>query len=364
LGEDNTGQEYFEIKSETPKPDENNFEKFVLAMELNEIQKDQIDSIIQQYAVELENQILVNNDNTLALNSNLWNYQKAIQTDLLAFAETSNKQKFHKIVSPTVSFSGSPQVVDNVKKVRTTKHKGYIVLSSDSIFSDDIDYDPIKAQLISLKEKEKGLEKQNAKLLTKTGRLKEIQFQIQYDSSWKKLLDLNSWSNNFNIIFDSNWCKVEISDFDFPEILIPDHDSLLRAIDSVAVNFRLYSKFIPKIEYFDNKIKIEIEGDSIDSYEFNYYDFNMDSLVEAEDELIDSLYQYNWQQYYNLSDSLVLKSLPKFDSYLKYYDGADEFKEQMKELSREMQKFREGMSKWKKELKKELDSQNKKNYNR
>jgi hypothetical protein len=94
LGEDNTGQEYFEIKSETPKPDENNFEKFVLAMELNEIQKDQIDSIIQQYAVELENQILVNNDNTLALNSNLWNYQKAIQTDLLAFAETPHSFLF------------------------------------------------------------------------------------------------------------------------------------------------------------------------------------------------------------------------------------------------------------------------------
>jgi hypothetical protein len=76
FGQDNTGKEYFEIKSEIPKEKENNFEKFVLALELNESQKEQIDSIIQQFAVELENQILVNNDNILALNSNLWNYQR------------------------------------------------------------------------------------------------------------------------------------------------------------------------------------------------------------------------------------------------------------------------------------------------
>ncbi|UCH64650.1 MAG: hypothetical protein JSW63_08460 [Ignavibacterium sp.] len=355
LGEDKAGKEFFEIKSETPKQPENNFEKFVVALELNEIQKDQIDSIINQYAVELENQILVNNDNTLALNSNLWNYQKAIQTDLLAFAETSNKQKFHKFVPTTVSISSRPQVVNNVQKVRTTKHKGYIVLTPDSIFSDDIDYDPIKLQLITMKEKEAELEKRNQKLLTETERLKEIQFHIKYDSSWKKLHDSKSWSKNFNITFDTNRCKVEISEFDFPEIYFPDHDSLMRAIDSVAMNFRLYSKFIPKIEYFDNKIKIEIESDSTNSYEFDYYEFNLDSLVKAEGELIDSLHMYNWHNFNFFSDSLVLKSLPKLKNYLRYYDGAEEFREQMKELSKEMRKFREEMSEWKNEFRKEWD---------
>jgi hypothetical protein len=263
-----------------------------------------------------------------------------------------------------MSISGSPNVVSNAYKVRTTKHKGYIVLTPDSIFSDDIDYDPIKSQLITIKEKEAELEKQNTKLLAGTERLKEIQFHIRYDSSWKKLHDLKSWSKNFNITFDTNRCKIEISEFEFPEIYFPDHDSLMRAIDSVAMNFRLYSKFIPKVEYFDNKIKIEIEGDSIDSFEFDYYNFNMDSLMKAEGKLLDSLHQYNWDNFKFFSDSLVLKSLPKFDSYLRYYDGADDFKEQMKELKKEMQKFREEMSEWEKELKKELDNQNKKNYNR
>jgi hypothetical protein len=360
LGQDNTGKEYFEIKSEIAKEKENNFEKFVLALELNEKQKDQIDSIIQQYAVELENQVLVNNDNTLALNSNLWNYQQAIQTDLLAFAESSNKQKFHKFVPSSVSISGSPLVVNNVKKVRTTKHKGYIVLTPDSIFSDDIDYDPIKSQLISMKEKDVELAKQKLKLLTEKERLQEIQFQIIYDSSWKKLHDSKSWSKNFNIIIDTNRCKVEISEFDFPDIPFPDHDSLMRAIDSVAMNFRLYSKFIPKVEYFDNKMKIEIEGDSIDSYEFEYFDFNVDSLVDEQREFIDSLHKYNWQNYHNFSDSLVLKSLPKFDSYLRYYNGEEDFREQMEELSKEMRRFREEMSEWKKDLNKKWNNNKKK----
>ena len=361
LGHDNTGKEYFEIKNEIPKANENNFEKFVLALELNENQKDQIDSIIHQYAVELENQILVNTDNTLALNSNLWNYQQAIQTDLLTFAERSNKQKFHEFVPLTVSVSGSPLVVNNVHKVRTAKHKGYIIITPDSIFSEDIDYDPMRTQL-SMKETEAELEKEKLIVSKETERLREIQFNIKYDSSWKQLHDSRSWNKNFNIIIDTNRCKVEISEFDFPDIQFPDYDSLMRAIDSVAMNFKLYSKFIPKVEYFDNKIKIEIEGDSISSYEFEYHDFDMDTLMDTQHKFMDSLHQYNWQNYYNFSDSLVLKILPKFDNYMRYYNGEEDFKEQMEELGKEMRRLKEEMGEWEKELNKELKS-NKKDIN-
>ena len=353
LGHDNTGKEYFEIKKDDSNQSDNNFEKFVLALELNETQKREMDSIIQQYAVELENQILVNDANTLALNSNLWNYQQAIQTDLLTFAERSNKKKFHEIVPRTVSVSGSPLVVNNVHKVRTVKHKGYIFITPDSIFSENIDYDPIKTQL-SMKETKTQLEKEKSKVLAEREKIKEFQFHIKYDSSWKNQNQSGNWSKNFKIISDSNWCKVEISDVDFPDIQFPDYDSLMRSIDSVAMNFRLYSKFIPKVQHFDNKIKIEIEGDSTDSYEFEYNIFDMDSLLDMQHEFIDSLQNYNWKNYYNFSDSVVTKYLPKFDNYMRHYNSDSDFKEQMEELKKEMRRLKEEMSEWKKELKKEM----------
>jgi len=52
IGYDKTGKEYFEIKSVEPQKDENNFEKFVIALNLDENGKKQIDSIMNQYAEE------------------------------------------------------------------------------------------------------------------------------------------------------------------------------------------------------------------------------------------------------------------------------------------------------------------------
>jgi len=355
LGHDNTGKEYFEIKKDNSNQSENNFEKFVLALELNDSQKKEIDSIIQQYAVELENQILVNDANTLALNSNLWNYQQAIQTDLLTFAERSNTKKFHEIVPNTASVSGSPLVVNNVHKVRTVKHKGYIVITPDSIFSENIDYDPMRTQL-STKETKAKLEKDKSRVSAEREKIRQFQFQVKYDSTWKKHDQNRSWSKNFKILTDTNWCKVEITDFDFPDMQFPDYDSLMRSIDSVAMNFKLYSKFIPKVEYFNNKLKIAIEGDSTDSYEFEYHNFDMDSLLDMKHELIDSLHKYNWKNYYNFSDSIVTKYIPKFDNYMKHYKSDSDFKEQMEELKKEMGRLKEEMREWKKELQEQLNS--------
>jgi len=346
---DKTGKEFFEIKSVEPRQNENNLEKFIVALNLDEKEKKQIDSIMNQYAEELEAQILINKNNTVAINSNLWNYQRAIQTDLLAFAEKSNWQEFQKLVPKTVSYSNSRDVVLAANEMRNTLNTNYIFLTPDSVFSESIEFD-LQEYKLQVAELENELHEQNHNL-------REIQFQFEYDSSLQKLE--NNLHNNFKIIFDSNHYRVEISEFDFPDMHYPDFDSLFTAYDSVANNFKFHSQYIPRIEHFDDKIKFHFDGDSITTYEFEYHKFDLDTLMESQSELLDSLQNNSWNNLYNFNDSLVFKGIPKLDSYYKFYDGDVEIKLEMEQLRIELKKFRVEMKQWKEELKHEVQTQDK-----
>ena len=354
LGYDPSGREYFEIKNDNPKSGENNFEKFILALELNEAQKKQIDSIINQYAEELEGQILVNENNTVAINSNLWNYQRAIQSDLLAFAENSNKNNFHRFAPATVSLSQSPHIIREVNKLRTTRNKNYIILTPDSIFSEPIEFDVEKFK-VKMKELETNLQDKNNKLRT-------ISIQLKYDSSWRKGKDKYTWQGDFNITIDSNLCRIQIPKFDIPDIRLPDFDSLFGVFDSVASNFRFYSRYIPRVEYYDNKMKFHFDGDSAKTYEFEYFDFNFDSMMRSQNKLMDSLNKFYWKDFHQFNDSLVFKSIPRLDHYFRFYNNEDDIQKQMEELKRELQKFREEMQDWRKDFKKESKTTQKKYY--
>jgi len=349
IGYDKTGKEYFEIKSVEPKQDENNFEKFVVALNLDEKEKKQIDSIMNQYAEELEAQVLINKNNTVAINSNLWNYQRAIQSDLLAFAEKSNWQQFQKFIPKTVSYTNSRDVVLAVHEMRNKRNKNYIFLTPDSIFSESIEFDPQEYKL-KLAKLEKELDEQN-------NNLRGIQFQFKYDSSLQKLEE--KLRNNFKITFDSNLFRIDISGFDIPNISFPDFDSLFIANDSVANNFKFYSQFIPRIEYQDDKIQFHFDGDSSKTYEFEYYKFDLDSLMEIQSELLDSMKNNNWNNFYNFNDSLVFQGIPKLDSYFKYYDGDVDIKMEMEQLRMELKKFKEEMKRWREEFKREFQSKDK-----
>ncbi len=90
LGSDSSGKEYFEIRTAGNDNDNDNFQKFVQTLNMNNSQKSKFDSIMSGYAEQLQSQVLVNNKNTVAINHNLWNYRKAIAADILNFAKLSN----------------------------------------------------------------------------------------------------------------------------------------------------------------------------------------------------------------------------------------------------------------------------------
>ena len=194
------------------------------------------------------------------------------------------------------------------------------------------------------------LKEESAHLRDQSEKLKGLSYTIRYDSSWKKMKDRYNVQKDFNIILDSNICRVVIPKFIIPDINIPGIDSLFSTFDDIANNFRFYAHSIPRIEYFDDKLNFHINDDSLRTFEFRY--FNMDSLMNTQRDIMDSLRNYDWNNMHYLNDSLAFKNFPGFENFFRNYSGGSEIELQMQELKKELEKFRNEMRDWRKEMNK------------
>jgi len=345
LGYDETGKEYFEIKAAGYEKEESNYEKFIQTLKLDEKQRMKVDSIIGGYARALESQVLVNENNTVAINPNLWNYRKAIFADLLVLAEDLNREEYYKVVPAGFSNDDRVQIVNAVNLLKETPEHNYIFLTPDSIFSErfEFDYEEYEEHL---KEIQVHLEEVNEKIA-------KVEINIRYDSTLKKLEKGLEREEIFRISIDSNICRVNLSHFEIPEFDIPDLDSINEIIKVATKNFNQITIHIPEIEHLQQGFRIEYyEDDSLQTYEYKYEDYNLDSLLGSHEILIDSINSYNWKQFEYFNDSMANKFRFEFDDSFPFYDEKM-LQEQMKMLREDLNKFRKDMQDWRNEAREE-----------
>jgi len=348
LGTDSTGREYFEITKAPETEPANNLQRFVKAMDLNEKQKDQVDSIISSYADELESQILVNENSTVAINPNLWNYNKALVADLLAFAEKSNKKQYIKLVPVNYRDINQLKVIHAVNKVKNIKNDDYIFITPDTVFSDKYNFNKQQFKK-DMEEMKKDLEKTKKEM-------KNIQFNFnftadsnKYKYKYKGQFD-TSWAKNFQIMIDSNIYRVNI-----PRVVVkpdmPNFDSIFSNLhlDKLSEKMKNFSFEMPKgfpQKGGDFKFKFD-DGDSTHSFKINIPPVNVDSIVRESLKVLDSLDIKMPKNFYFNFDSLMSKNYYKMhmnsDSLKKY--NSEEYKQQMKEMRKEMEKMRKELKK-------------------
>lgn len=331
LGYDDSGKEYFEIRPAIQIAEESGYDKFILALKLNEKEKQLVDSVIGSYAEALESQVLINDKNTLAISPKLWNYRKAIFTDLLIVAENLNKQEFVKFVPRGVSPDDKIKVVNAMHKLKSAPEKNYIFCTPDSVFSDAYEF------------KLASIEKEKIKIEKETKGIKQIKINLNFDSTWKKLKDSKKVETNFRIEVDSNICRVDISGYNIPEIHIPDFDSINLFIEEATKNIQLYTYKIPQIEHLKEGVKFDYyDGDSVHSFEFKYEYFNMDSVMQKEHKTFDSIMNNNRFMFKWFNDSAFAKYQFDADYFSKFYDR-ETMKEQMIQLKEQLRRLHEDM---------------------
>jgi hypothetical protein len=347
LGYDTTGNGFFEIKTGNIASNRNNLDKFIRALNLNSQQKEKVDSILQNYAEDLQSQVLVNDKNTVAINPNIWNYNKAILADIIAFANNANEKEFAKIVPAGLPYYDKNSIVKVINEVKKTQDNQYIFFTPDTIFSENYEFDRHK-----FKEEMKTMKEEMKKA---SYEWKKFAINLQLDSSIVKLKHDPSWGKNFKVQFDANTCRVNLPNI-IPEIELPDFDSITdqieRAVDivkQVTVNIPNVTFNIPDGTHGKNEFnfKINIPGHPDKMTEVNV---DLDSILRQNKYYSQKMFGPGKKGQINV-DSLLASIRSMIPDSMSYFQG-NEFKGQMKEFQIEMKKFQLQMKDMEKELKK------------
>lgn len=333
LGYDDSGNEYFEIRPAGASVTESEYNRFLTALKLDEKEKQIVDSVIGSYAEDLESQVLVNDKNTLAINPKLWNYRKAIFADLITVAQHLNRTEVARFIPQRISEEERVRVVNAVQKLKNAPGNQYIFCTPDSVFSDIYEFKSMN--------RETELKNLDEKLKNEVEHLKQISVKLKFDSTWKKIDEEKKIIQSFRIEVNSNICRVDIPEFYTHEIHMPDFDSINYLIEETTRNIQFYAYNVPRVEHDKEGIKFDyFEGDSVHSFEFNFEDFDIDSLIESERQLNESI-QFNKQKWFRwFNDSALSRYQFDVDYFSRFYDKVT-MKEEMLQLKEEMNKLNE-----------------------
>lgn len=349
LGTNENGSDYFEIKTASRSNTKDDFQKFIAALELNENQKDQIDSILESYADDMEAQVLVNENNTVAISPKLWNYNKAIFADVMAFAKECSGDQIAKIVPAGFQYIDKPKLFEIAQVVKAASDSDYIFMTPDTIFIESFKFDAkkfkdeMKTMRVELKKNLKGVEE----------RLQQQNFILNIDKNIVKLKTKGSKDSKFEFYIDTNTCRVEIPDFDFSwsEVELPDLGQLELQIEEATKNIQSLTVEIPKAETLRKKIQVQVDaGKKKNKFKYEVVEPNIQVPVIPDIFINDSLLSEN-ESFRMKIDSLAKSFKIKVGDSMIY--NQDEFLHQMMDFQSEMQKLREQMMKLQKDLQKD-----------
>jgi hypothetical protein len=344
LGANEDGTEFFEIKAASLREDKNEFENFISALELNHKQKKQIDSILESYVEDIKTQVLVNENKTVAISPKLWNYNKAIFADIMAFAKDANREQYVKIVPAEYSKLERSKLMEIAHFVKNAEDSDYIFVTPDTIFIERFTFD--KEQFADDMKKIQVDIKKN--LLEVEKELKEKDIVLRLDDNIIKLQTKGGWDKNFEIFIDTNVCRVRVPNFsvNLSDIHLPNLEVLEEQIAAATQNLKSFTIRIPGDVQVKKNFKYKYErGDSSGKFK---YDISVPLSPEAffKDSLL-----FNNEIFKLKADSLSREWKFMFDDSIIF--NQKDFKLQMKEFQKEMQKLREEMLRLQKDLKEE-----------
>ncbi len=334
LGYNPAGTEYFEIKNASDFVQPNNLKKFAAALKLNNEEIEMIDSIIGSYTDEISALVLVNDKNSVAINPNIWNTRKIILADILAFAKRHAGESYSQIIPTQIAQFDSRSIVKWVSQAKAINEDQYIFCTSDSIFRETYEFD--------INEFSKNMEemtKELAELHEQKALVNEYRFRI--DSSFDKHKKHSDKSNQFEVIVDRDFIKVNLQSFgvDIPEINLPDFDSIAIIINEATKNINIVHPPAPPVTV--GKKNFNYNYNTVKPKKNKNSDVNLDSLMHEKNIEVDSKRSEQKKRFeiqapetsssYYFNDSLIILQ-------------NQDLKKEMDNLRRELQQFRKDLT--------------------
>lgn len=352
FGTDESGKGIIEVKSAGFNSTPVSFKTFVSTLGLKETEVATVDSILRSYTDEIAAAVLVNENNTVAVNSNLWEYKNALRADLLSYITSVNKN-VGKVYAPNVTISPVElkKLAGSIKNV--PKSDLYYLISADTIFSRQLDVDMARFT--------PDLDDMNYSFNSAAGNLK-VKVDFHRDFSMPRAVNPNR--DDLQIIIDSNYCKVVVPKIDGFTVAMPELDSILERLDTLTSSIRHFSVTI-KVDTSGKKKEYKyrmrsVNPDSIKNFVFK----GIPPLGKGTTVFNDSLFN-QLQKFLNDSMAVLknynfgagsLDSLAKFynfnwgDSLAFKFNVPNNLKQELELLRKEMNRFREEMQNFRREV--------------
>ncbi|MHB8854978.1 MAG: hypothetical protein ACYC6P_16670 [Ignavibacteriaceae bacterium] len=335
LGTGQNGNQFFEIKNGNQFSNVNNLDKFVKGLNLNSIQKHQVDSILSNYADDLQSQVLVNEKNTVAINSNIWNYNKAIVADLVSFAARANREEMRNVLPAGFnSYYNNGSVARLVSEVKAANGNKYIFITPDTIFSDSFYFD---------KEKFKqNMKRLNDEMKKMNKNSENFSFNFHIDSNFVNKTKTPSYNGEFKIFVDSNSCLIHLPQVFVPQIQYSNLDSMAANLGKAADLFKSFSFNFPEMSRGKNFNYKYFYNDSADGYKFNFRAFGLDSTFNFKDHKLNSMTGKDFRRFnFNSPDSLE-------SFYGSFFGDSTAFNQ--KEMEKELQQVQKQLEQFQKQM--------------
>ncbi|MCU7511311.1 MAG: hypothetical protein HF300_02070 [Ignavibacteria bacterium] len=335
LGVDTLGKQYVEFRDVSAVQKTNNLEAFSKNLDLNPRQRHQMDSILSSYGEKIKSQILVNENNTVAINENLWNLNKALLADLFMFASKANRAKFKEMGPSMAKFTDNPQLSRMVSEVKEADVNRFIFVTKDSIFSHDYKFDM---------EQYRKDAKQSKRDAAETD--KDIKLQMKFEKDYAKNMKKNSKKlpdRQFMIYMDSTRFRIRVPEVPPVTPEIPDMEEIAKQIEMATrqlkhFNIKMRSPVVPNGRHSKTPqvpdVPAEDKEEATDYFELNIDLPDVDSIIE------ESLKKGG----FNEDGIKKLRQHPDSPSYVQ--GGLDSLKRL--ELRESMKKVREELKKLKK----------------
>lgn len=353
FGKDGKGQGYLELKEAGFSGGGIGLQEFVFALGLKENEKKAVDSILKSYTEEIASAVLVNENNTLAVNSNIWDYKNALQADLMSYVSSLQKNiKVPDVAQTVISPVELRKIAGSIKDI--PKSDLYYLISSDTAFSRELDIDHARF--------ETEWAAYNAGKSVPGVNMAKPRVSFRKDTEPAENIVNYKSGDALSFHLDSNSCKVIIPKmegfvFNFPDMdsLVIKMDSLTSSLRNMTFNIRVETDGVRR----EFKSKIKTQADSLRAQARKNMPAKPKMIIVAPDSLIKEFNQLMSDSIFtsrhfsfngNSLDSLV-NSFRNRDSLRFNFSIPGNLQKELELLRKEMNRFREEMENFRKDTK-------------
>lgn len=353
LSSNDVGKAFLEIKDQSLNSEQVTLDDFVRVLNLNAMQKKQVDSILNTYSDRIASAVLVSDNKSVAVKADIWNLQAALRADLLAFAKKVNPVAVVRMIPKAFTNYDPEDYLTFAHSVREDNENTYFCISPDTVFSISLDDHLVSfAGNRNTSREEMRRRKDNAVFA-----INEIKTFLP--GRMKSVPPDSIFRFHFKAFGDNKDFKMEVPVPPFPP-MIGMLDSLdefismaLKPLENFAFGFdidtldgknkkmRIYIDGIPGSR--QKKIELDLDSKAFSSR-------SIDSMVTMfEKQFSDSLFGKQGQMPFGGLDSLMRNFNFKFGDSTSF-SFPKNFHKEFEGFRKEMDQFRKEMEGWRKNI--------------